>query len=172
MILGLPRSGTTWAANWTNTETTFCIHDPLDMYLLDEIDNLHCDKMLGIACTGSYLFYDWLNQHPAKKVILHRDVEDIKTSLRKQKIRLSVFKPDLLDRIEGLHVPWTHLFDKPEVIWSHLFDTQLDKQRHSFLKTVNVQTDLSRVIRKTEVLNFYLKEIYGRNENSEVRREG
>ena len=29
MVIGLPRTGTTWASNWLTTDSTQCYHDPL-----------------------------------------------------------------------------------------------------------------------------------------------
>jgi hypothetical protein len=161
MVIGLPRSATTWAANWLSTDTTFCLHDPLNWYLLDEVDNLeYPGKEIGISCTGSYLYTDWLNNHPAPKVIVHRDVQEIKESLRRNKIRLSVFKPSLIHKIEGLHVDYKELFTKPEKIWSYLLPNKpLDIQRHSFLKTCNVQMDFEKTLRNRDVMNYHLKEI-------------
>lgn len=82
MVIGLPRSGTAWAANWLTTDTTFCLHDPLAKYHHTELDGLVSDKRLGVACTGLWTQPEWLNAHPAKKVILHRPLEEINRSLK------------------------------------------------------------------------------------------
>ena len=34
MVIGLPRSRTTWMANWLTTTDTLCLHDPLANYTI------------------------------------------------------------------------------------------------------------------------------------------
>jgi hypothetical protein len=77
IVVGLPRSGTAWAANWLTTDTTHCIHDPIAKHHHTELDDLSSSKHLGVSCTGLWRFPDWLNKHPAKKVILRRDRAEI-----------------------------------------------------------------------------------------------
>lgn len=71
IVIGLPRSGTTWLANWLTTDTTVCYHDPFAHSLPEQLDG-H-GKRLGIACTGAYLFPDWLAEHACPVAIIERD---------------------------------------------------------------------------------------------------
>ena len=83
MVLGGPRSGTTWAANWLTTDTTICLHDPLMEYTLQQLEQVSFPgKRVGIACTAAMLFPHWVNASKAKKVILYRSVPEINASLR------------------------------------------------------------------------------------------
>jgi hypothetical protein len=133
MVIGAPRSGTAWAAEWLGA-----VHDPLwDRFYLD-LDELSG----GISCTGLGMFPWWVNQHPARKVILHREPRDVNASLNR--LNCGSCPPEVFEglaKIEGMHVPWTDLWDKPQPIWEHLIGFGFDERRHTLLKTVNIQTD-------------------------------
>jgi hypothetical protein len=143
MVIGLPRSGTAWAANWLTTDTTQCLHDPIAKHHHADLDAIASAKRLGVACTGLWMHQDWLNAHPAKKVILHRDQAEVAQSLD------SLGFPDLpfpsLDGIGGLHVDWRDLWSNPKPLWAHLVGTPFDAERHRLLKELNVQVDFDRV---------------------------
>lgn len=82
MLLGGPRSGTTWAANWLTTDHTLCLHDPLMVYTRVQMSQMSIpDKKLGIACTGSLLFPEFVNSVKCPKVVIFRDVDAINNSL-------------------------------------------------------------------------------------------
>lgn len=142
MVLGAPRSGTAWAANWLTTDQTLCLHDPLFKRHYTDLDSFQTKKRFGIACTGSALFPDWVLEHPAPKLILHRDFAEIDRSL--EAIGLPglppIWRTGALDRIDGLHVQWEELFENPEPIWSHLLpDIPFDAERHTVLRELDVQ---------------------------------
>jgi hypothetical protein len=146
MVLGLPRSGTAWAANWLTTDRSLCLHEPLFERHYEDIDGIVSDKVLGVACTGLPAFPSWVNAHPARKVILHRDRGEIDESLE-----ALGFDGDLghidLDQIEGLHVHWLDLFERPDAVWSHVFpDWALDVERHAMLRRLRVQIDFEEVV--------------------------
>lgn len=153
MVIGLPRSGTTWAANWLTTGETFCAHDPLWEVHYEDLDAAipmrAGNRMPGIACTGLWRWADWLNRHPARKLILRRDIAAVRTSLRA--IGLPV--PDrtataALDRIDGKHVAFDHLFDtdRAEPLWSFLTDgLPFDGDRHRELAQMNIQPQFDRI---------------------------
>jgi hypothetical protein len=143
MILGLPRSGTSWATVWLEMEGHNVIHDPTNNHHYNELDDLAVD---GIIDTGLYIFPEWLNDHPAKKVILHRERKEVITSMTRIRKSVYMFRPDRLDRIEGLHVPWTDLFENPAPIYNHLFDTPFDEMRHARLREFRIEPCHERVI--------------------------
>jgi hypothetical protein len=155
MIIGHPRCGTAWAANWLTTDTTHCIHDPMAKFHHSDLDGLESSKRLGVACTGLGMFPDWLNAHPAKKVILHRDAQEVAQSLDRIGFSMLPF-PDL-SRIEGMHVAWTDLWNKPWGIWHHLIGTPFDSGRHEMLKELNVQIDVDRVKVDRTIAHRYLE---------------
>ncbi len=143
MLLAAPRSGTTWAANWLTTDTTLCLHDPLLKWMKDELDTLESHKKgrrLGIACTGLAMFPEWVNAHPARKIILHRPLTEIDASLQSMGMTpCSNHWQGVLDRIDGVHLSWSDLFERPQYIYEYLLDLPFDPERWALLREINVQ---------------------------------
>lgn len=144
MVISPPRCASTWAANWLTTDTTLCLHDPLFNWHYSDLDGLETDKCLGIADTGIYRFPDWLNDHPARKVILHRDQAEIDASLAD--IGLPPLEgnvsADLL-KIRGEHYGWTALFTRPQPIYEFLTGKPFDAERHRELALIEMQPQFS-----------------------------
>jgi len=147
MVIAAPRSGTTWAANWLTTDTTLCLHDPLYRWHYLQLDRIESRRTLGISCTGSYFFADWLNAHPARKVILHRDAGEINRDL--EAIGLPSMGGDCysgpLWSIHGRHHDWQDLFHKPAEIYEFLLEQPFDKERHDLLVQMHIQPDFGRI---------------------------
>lgn len=146
MLISAPRSASTWAANWLTTDTTLCLHDPLWKHHYSALDEIKSDKTIGIACTGIALFTDWVNAHPARKVILHRDLSDVDASL----VNIGLTKcgkqwKGVLGKIRGVHMDWRDLFDKPGPIYEYLLDKPFDEERHRELVEMNVQPSFSKL---------------------------
>lgn len=140
MILAAPRSATTWASNWLTTDTTLCLHDPLWQWSRDELDGLQSPRRLGVACTGLALFPEWVNAHPARKVILHRDLNEVDESLKRIGMTACGEQWEgVLDRIKGVHLPWSDLFARPQYIYEYLLDIPFDAERWTALREMNVQ---------------------------------
>ena len=140
MVIAAPRSGTTWAANWLTTDTTLCLHDPLFTLHYTELDAYPTKKNFGISCTGIAVFTDWVNAHPARKVILHRDLTHVNQSL--SRIGLPPIEKtyiDKLDTIDGMHCDWMDLFVNPRAIYEHLTQLPFDPERHALLKDIEMQ---------------------------------
>lgn len=145
MVLGLPRSGTAWAANWLTTDRSLCLHEPLFEHHYSDLDGIETDKVLGISCTGSSMFRSWVNGHPARKVILHRDRAEVDASLAR--IGMDPVPPSVnLDGIDGLHVHWLDLFERPDRVWNLVFPGwRMDVERHAMLRRLRVQIDFEKV---------------------------
>lgn len=140
MIIAPPRSGTTWAANWLTTEKSMCLHDPLFERHYKQLDTVPCDRLLGLSCTGLMWFADWLNAHPARKVILHRKESEVNDSLAE--LGLPLMPPHFdhqLDAVRGVHKDWTALFDDPVEIYEHLLEQPFDRARHTNLRAMHIQ---------------------------------
>ena len=138
MVIALPRSGTTWAANWLS-----CAHDPLYTAHYTDWDRLHAGS--GVSCTGIWRWPEWVNAHPARKVILHRDAREVGASLHRI-AKAAALKSTDLDAIDGLHVPWTDLFDtdRAEVIWETLRPGErFDSQRHAALTSIKMEPNFA-----------------------------
>jgi hypothetical protein len=146
MVLAAPRSGTTWCSNWLTTDATLCLHDPLWRWTKEELDGIQSPKRLGIACTGIALFPDWVNAHPARKAILHRDLTEVDDSLKR--IGMTACSEQwggVLDRIKGVHLDWSDLFTRPQYIYEYLLDLPFDHERWALLREMNVQPHFQAV---------------------------
>lgn len=141
MLLAAPRSGTAWAANYFTQQVTLCLHDPLWDIDYRELDAYAADSLyaeVGIACTGLALQTDFVNAHPAPKVILHRPREEVSVSLHA--IGLPPCAHTLyasLWKVNGLHVEWTELFSNPKPICEYL-GQHFDQERHKMLRSMRV----------------------------------
>lgn len=138
MVIGAPRSGTAWAANWLSG-LRLCLHDPLWDYHYTELD--HLPAVMAIACTGIAYFHGWVNDHPCPKVILHRPKAEIDVTLRR--IGLPPVEQRLLDclwKVKGYHVPWTDLFDGKGAVKIHeaLRLGAFNCERHQMLRNFHV----------------------------------
>lgn len=147
MVIAAPRSGTTWAANWLTTDTSLCLHDPLFQRHYSDLDSIKTDKMLGISCTGIALFQDFVQNHPARKLILHRDTAEVNKSLAD--IGLPPIDgaewDGLLSSIKGFHVHWESLFTDPRPIYEYLLQKELDAERHALLREMQIQPNFDEV---------------------------
>ena len=165
MVIGAPRSGTTWAANWLTTDTTLCLHDPLFDFTLNELDAMEGgEKKIGVSCTGLAMFPHWVNNRSVPKVILHRPLEEINDSL--DKIGLPPLEPQwdtLLNEIQGWHVEWTRIFEDPEHIYKYLLNKPFDRERHQQLKRWVIEPDLSQIKQDPRVLKELMDTMRGFN---------
>lgn len=149
MVLSAPRSGSTWASNWLTTAEQLCVHDPILENGVEELDHLPHQRRYGIACTALPLLTDWVNSHPAPKLILHRPLSEVNASL--EAIGLSALGkgwPQLLERIEGFHVHYQDIFraSAAEMMWNHLCPAlPFDRPRHALLTAMHIDPHFPRV---------------------------
>lgn len=157
MVIAAPRSGTTWAANWLTTDTTLCLHDPLWHRQYFELDSIQSKKMLGISCTAIALLPEYVNKHPARKVILHRNLDEVNQSL------IAIGSPALtkiwegaLEQIIGRHCDWREIFDSPKDIYEYLLGLPFDEERHAELSKIEMQPDFDGLtINRTAVSGLF-----------------
>lgn len=145
MVLGGPRSATTWAANWLTTDTSICLHDPLLEYTPSTLHRMTFPggRRFGISCTASTLYPDWVNMQQCPKVVLTRDVNEINVSLRnlgmvelipaRHHARLAAIKKAMFVPYEWIFVPTA-----AEIISKHL-GVPWDPARHDLLKQMRVE---------------------------------
>ena len=146
MIISAPRSASTWASNWLTTDTTLCLHDPLLRWPKEQWNSLQSVKRLGIACTGVALFPAWINEHPARKVILHRELSDVDQSLANIGMTpIGKYWGGVLEKIHGVHLPWSDLFERPKFIYEYLLDLPFDAERHAYLREINIQPNFGNL---------------------------
>jgi hypothetical protein len=172
MVIGLPRSATTWAANWLTTDQLHCVHDPLGTTHYSEWDSdtklfpRGQGMKLGVACTTIWNWPEWVNAHPARKVILHRDLAEIQGSLAR--IGLQQMQPgsDLaLDKLEGKHYSYKDVFDaaKAEEIWTFLTGLPFNRARHKALTEMSVQQKFAEVHVDPAVVRRLVDEIIAKS---------
>ena len=145
MVLGGPRSGTTWAANWLNTDTTVCLHDPLLEYSTAHLHRMSFPggKRFGISCTASTLYPEWVNMQRCPKVVLHRDIKEINLSLRNLglvELIPSRHEARLAAINNAMHVPYEYLFTSvgASMIAKHL-GVPFDPVRHDILMQMRIE---------------------------------
>lgn len=164
MVIALPRSATTWAANWLTTDNTICLHDALAYSTLNELEDKNQNnnkKVYGLSDTVLCLNAAQLNKHPAKKVILHRDINEINESLNELFLPpISEEALKLLDDIQGLHVHYQELFNNPEPIWHHLLGDVFpvfDAERHKLLVEMQVQPEFAKLapVNKEAIMRYF-----------------
>jgi hypothetical protein len=123
----------------------------------NQLDGLTSKKSLGVSCTGLYWFSEWVNKHPARKVILHRDISEINESL----IELGLPALDdeaekRLDSIQGVHLDWQDLFNAPKRMYEYLLERPFDEERHAALVGIEMQPQFAGLtINKEAVSKLY-----------------
>lgn len=168
MVIGLPRSATTWAANWLTTDRTFCAHDPLYTTHYSDWDTdirrfpHGTGQVVGVSCTGIWRWTNWLNSHPARKVILHREYSEVRRSM--EAIGLPAVEPgaaELLQLIDGVHIDYKDLFDAATAsrIWVHLTGLPFNVARHHQLRAIEMQPKFAGLSVGREVTKKLMDEL-------------
>jgi hypothetical protein len=154
MVLGGPRSATTWVANWLTTEKTFCMHDPLLEYTKRNLDILTVPgKEIGISCTSTLLFPEWFLKHPARKLILYREPDEVNVSLEAlglPPLDIKAHNARIAGAIKA-GIPmwhWEAVWDTgcAREIWKQLLPhIPFDEYRYDLLRQFNVQPQWRRL---------------------------
>lgn len=137
-IIGLPRSGTTWAANWLTTDRSICLHDPLMNYTLEQLAAFSSPgKVCGVACTALWKFPQWVAENVKRVVLIDRDPDDLNDSLCAIGLG-SMATEDIEDflNMDGQRADMAQLFDPlaaPEIWYSLIPSIDFDAQRHELL---------------------------------------
>lgn len=176
MIIGLPRSGTTWAANFFCTERSLCFHDPLYTTHYEDWDTELPKRSqpgaeVGVSCTGIWRWPDWVNAHPARKVILHRDLGEIASSMREiglPEMDLEAAEEQLCS-IKGKHVQHTDLFDEAKAwgLWYTLLNDagHFSVERHRLLVDIEMQPKFSGLKVGPDVTRRLVAELINAQQN-------
>lgn len=136
-VLGLPRSGTTWAANWLTSGEVICHHDPLETTQPEALFDLDG----GIACTGLWLRPDLVARLSCPIVCLWRDPRQVNESLLRIGLgEMPAWSVEQFRSTPGHWFAYEDLFtDRAREIWSVLRDDPFDADRHAALVRLNVQ---------------------------------
>ncbi len=145
IVLGLPRSGTTWLANWLTTDTTLCLHDPFNVPL----DQWPQDaRRRGISCTGAYLLPEWLKRQQCPVAVIQRDVGACDASLAG--IGYPATTPHMqamLDEVEGRRFDFADVWDEDEArdVWAFLLPgVAFDAIRYRLLAQMQIQPHMGK----------------------------
>lgn len=143
MVLGLPRSGTTWAANWLTSDGAICYHDPLAKIDLDQLAQHNPGREWGISCTGAWLFPEFMKRNKCRSIVLERDIESVNHSLNEIGLPdVPVWFLPLFAAAPGKRMPFSALFDEEGAreIWQHLRPgVRFDRDRWLQLREISVQ---------------------------------
>lgn len=162
-LIALPRSGTTWAANWLTYDGAICYHDPLSYRTPAALDAHAPGREWGISCTGSWMLDKWLASYSCPRVILERDIGEINTSLGE--IGYSGLPPwceAKFKELPGKRFHYSALFDPDgaEEIWSILRKTKFDKERHKILCEMSIQPDFTKWKPDAAIMQELMKDIH------------
>lgn len=164
MVLGGPRSATTWAANWLTTDTTICLHDPLLEYTLAQLGQISFPgKRLGIACTASLMYPQWVNASKAKKIILYRSVPELNASLRNLGL-VELDEMRHLARIQAINgatlLPYEQLFQpKSAAVIADYLGVPFDPARHDLLRQMRIEPFWRHLTVGREAVTDLMKQI-------------
>lgn len=137
-IIGLPRSGTTWAANWLTTDRSLCLHDPLINRTLDQLAQWRSPgKVCGVACTALWQFPEWVSKNVRRVILVDRALSEVNKSLTD--IGLGEMPTHAVEQfldMAGSRIDMASLFDPvhaPDVWCSLLPEIDFDAERHELL---------------------------------------
>lgn len=157
MIIGLPRSMTTWAANWLSGDRLLVVHDPLYRAHYTEWDG----RYDAVSCTGIWRWPEWVNAQSCRKLILRRSEADVASSLKRMGAAMHVPVEGgdaVLDRIQGpntRHVSSADLLDGKiaESIWAWLRpESPFDAFRHDEMTRWKVEPHLPAAVGSNDAL--------------------
>ena len=140
IVLGEPRSGTTWLANWLTNDFAFCLHDPFGHGFPEswQFDS----RRRGISCTGAGLMHRWLSNYKCPIAVIERDSSECDASLAR--LGLPSGEPyreaiaDAPGRRFRFHDLWSE--DCAREIWAYLLpDLPFDALRYRMLRDMQVQ---------------------------------
>lgn len=142
IVLGLPRSGTAWLANWLTTDTTLCLHDPFNALPEDWPRDA---RTFGVSCTGAYLLPKWLEAQECPVAVIERDPEECAASLRANGLPGLAGLPEALARVSGRRWRFEDLWieEKARELWAFLLpDVPFDALRYRLLRELRVTTTI------------------------------
>jgi hypothetical protein len=151
-VFGLPRSGTTWVANWLTTHDSICWHDPCEWATPGDVEQwARCQRRpAGICCTGLWLHRSWRPEVPT--LLLDRPREEVQRSMVAKGLpELPGWALDAWDDLPFERVTLLDLLDEDNAARAHgylLPTVVFDRQRHAELAKMKIEPsdrELSRV---------------------------
>ncbi|HJV24556.1 MAG TPA: hypothetical protein VJ673_02670 [Aromatoleum sp.] len=148
-ILGLPRSGTTWAANWLSDGSAICLHDPEQDHAPEDILRLNLGRSFGISSSGLWAWPDVIARLECPVLILDRDPGESDASMQRLGLDpLPSWAHDRFAGIKGLRVPheWLWRVGGARAIWNYLrAGKEFDVLRWRELARVRVEPVIEKI---------------------------
>jgi hypothetical protein len=172
MVIALPRSATTWVSNFLTTDSTLCLHDPLYNWHYGDLDRIAQvmktsgkpppPGWVGISCTGIWRFPDFVKAHPARKLVIHRNLNEINDELSRLGLPLLTGNDyHALSAIDGFHVDFEDLFEAGtfELIQTYLTGLPFNRARFNLLTQIEMQPKFSGLTINKEVTRRLHREV-------------
>lgn len=140
IVLGLPRSGTTWLANWLTTEHSLCLHDPFASHLPEDIRG--DGRRMGVSCTGMYLMPALLHSQRCPVAVIERPVSACDASLDRLGLPSAAPLRRHLEAVEGRRWSFESLWDECEArrLWVYLLPgIPFDRLRYRLLREMRIE---------------------------------
>lgn len=140
IVLGLPRSGTTWLANWLTTERSLCLHDPFATALPERWPR--DGRRFGISCTGAYLLPKWLKAQECAVAVIQRDPAACEASLARIGLGGLGGLPAALQGVDGRRWQFADLWDEDTAreLWTFLLPgIAFDAPRYRLLREMRIE---------------------------------
>lgn len=145
LVIGLPRSSTTWIANWLTTDRSLCLHDPFAYGLPEQWPR--DARRFGISCTGAYLFPKWIASLDCPIAVIERNPDDCDTSLARMGWGDTSGCLNAFKAAPGRRFNWTSLWNEAEAaeLWAYLMpDVTFDAIRYRLLTDIQVQPHMGK----------------------------
>lgn len=140
IVLGLPRSGTTWLANLLTTQQSLCLHDPFARLLPEQIKG--DGRRLGVSCTGMYLMPSLLAAQRCPVAVIERSVDACEASVAKLGLGSVAPLKGALDRVQARRFAFDDLWDEYQArrLWIYLMPgVPWDGPRYRLLRDMRVE---------------------------------
>jgi hypothetical protein len=145
IVLGLPRSATTWLSVWLTTDRSLCLHDPFASALPE--DWPRDSRRFGISCTGAYLFPRWLEQQQCPVAVIERDASACDQSLERMGLSGTGNLHEFLLSVDGRRFHFSGIWneEKAQKLWAFLLpDIPFDSIRYRQMRDIQIQPHMGK----------------------------
>jgi len=144
IIVGLPRSGTTWLSHFLSIDECQCLHDPSAFFSKQEMSLFNG----GLCDTGLWFDMDWCREKTRKLIVIERPIEDVNKSLTKLKFPLvTKYFYERFMKVKGLAdyiIYFDSLFvseDEAREFWEFVYpEIPFDKDRWKELSKIKINS--------------------------------
>jgi hypothetical protein len=140
VVVGLPRSGTTWIANLLTTEETLCLPDPFASGLPEswETDG----RITGVSCTGAHMFPNWLRSQNCQVAAIVRPQSECEKSAASIGLDWHNAVERAFPPVDALRVDYSDIWveESAAELWRYLLPSiPFDRLRYRQLRRMQVQ---------------------------------